>query len=82
MNPRTITHNDQLSELTNALKPMPTKPTPLSSTWPVLHEQAMQTAKIANDNPWPNEPPDDCVLAVVIVLVIGAVALFKLSKDQ
>ena len=81
MNPRTLTHNAQLESLTNALKPTPATPTPLSSTWPVLHDKAMITAQIANQSPWPNEPPDDCVLAVVIVLVIGIAAVFKLIKE-
>ena len=81
MNERTVTHNDQLSELTNALKPSPAKPEPLSSTWPVLHDKAMITAQIANQSPWPNDPPDDCVLAVVIVLVIGIASVFKLIKE-
>ena len=81
MNERTITHNTQLSELTNALKPAPAKPTPLSSTWPALHEKAMITAQIANQQPWPNEPPDDGICGLVIVLIIGAIALFKLSKE-
>ena len=81
MNERTVTHNDQLSELTNALKPSPAKPEPLSSTWPVLHDKAMITAQIANQSPWPNDPPDDCIFAVVIVLVIGIVAVFKLIKE-
>ncbi len=81
MNPRTITHNDQLAELTNALKPTPTKPEPLSSTWPALHQRAMITAQIANQSHWPNDPPDDCIFAVVIVLVIGIAAVFKLIKE-
>lgn len=81
MNNRTITHNEQLDQLIGALQPKAEKPAPLSATWPVLHERAIETAKLANANPWPNEPPDDGICFFVIVLIIGAVALFKLSKE-
>jgi hypothetical protein len=50
MNPRTITHNPQLDNLIGAIQPK-SQPAPLSATWPVLHERAMITAKIANSTP-------------------------------
>jgi len=81
MNPRTITHNDQLSELIDTLNPAAKQPDPLSSTWPVLHDKAMITAQIANEQPWPNDPPDDGICGLVIVLIIGSIALPKLSKE-
>ena len=81
MNNRTITHNAQIDQIIGALQPKAEKPAPLSSTWLVLHEKAMETAKIANEHCWPNDPPDDGVCGLVIVLIIGAIALFKLSKE-
>lgn len=70
MNNRTITHNQQLDQIIGALQPKAEKPAPLSATWPVLHERAMETAKLANANPWPNEPQNDCVFAVYMAVVL------------
>jgi len=78
MNERTITHNTQLEELTNALKPTPTKPEPLSGTWPVLHQRAMETAKIANENCLMPDPPDNSMIngaAAMAVLLLTVLVL-------
>lgn len=82
MNSRTITHNAQLAELTNALKPTPTKPEPLSSTWPVLHENSLQTMKIANKNCVVEYMNDNMLesASIMIVILLIFFSVLKLLK--
>ena len=75
MNNRAITHNDQLDQIIGALQPKTEKPDPLSATWPVLHKKAMETARIANQHPWVEEPPSDMGFFISVVGV-GLILLF------
>lgn len=80
MNNRTLTHNAQLEELTNALKPSPVKPAPLSSTWPVLHEKAMITAKIANEHCFMPDPPDNSMINMAAGLAVIVLTVLVLKR--
>jgi len=88
MNPRTLLPNEQLSELITAVSsnrksdiPEQRQDGQYMGAWAELDRQARITMTVANGQHYPVEPPDDCVLAVVIVLVIGIAAVFKLIQE-
>ena len=86
MNPRTLLHNEQLQELIDAVSPRSNIPeqrneAPLAGVWQRLDEMARETAAIANANPWPNEPPNDCDFAAYMAVFV-LICIFDLSLNM
>lgn len=71
MNNRTITHNSQIDQLITTLTPK-SAPVPLVSTWGQLHENAIETMKIANEQCLPNEnnTPNEFIDGFLMMVMI------------
>lgn len=79
MNDRNLTHNPQIDQLITTLTPK-SAPESLSSTWPVLHENAIKTMKIANNQHFQNESSNTlyefCGGALVMTTIIICFLIF------